>query len=157
MKPIRRCTLLKPPKVAVLSSRDLSASAEVRSVACTRALSLTAPAQRLTFVAPLVVDEWMRGADPLAIWPADTLPVAVLGVGGLVAVTTILCREGFVFSGFDPDGARVQGLPVRLLELLLVGLITLEVGVTTRALGALPVFGFSVLPGVAALLSLIHI
>jgi zinc transport system permease protein len=77
----------------------------------------------------------------------------VLGVGGLVAVTTILCREGFVFSGFDPDGARVQGLPVRLLELLLVGLITLEVGVTTRALGALPVFGFSVLPGVAALLA----
>ncbi|MCK6522841.1 metal ABC transporter permease [Myxococcota bacterium] len=77
----------------------------------------------------------------------------VLGVGGLVAVITILCREGFVFSGFDPDGARVQGLPVRLLELLLVGLITLEVGVTTRALGALPVFGFSVLPGVAALLA----
>jgi len=50
MKPIRRCTLLKPPKVAVLSSRDLSASAEVRSVACTRAVSLTAPAQRLTFL-----------------------------------------------------------------------------------------------------------
>ena len=26
-------------------------------------------AMSLTFVAPPVIDEWMRGVDPLAIWP----------------------------------------------------------------------------------------
>jgi len=44
---------------------------------------LLADAQRLTFVAPVVVDEWMRGTDPLAIWPPEVTPVSVLGIAGL--------------------------------------------------------------------------
>ncbi len=44
---------------------------------------LLANAQRLTFVSPIVVDEWMRGTDPLAIWPPEVQPVSALGVGGL--------------------------------------------------------------------------
>lgn len=77
----------------------------------------------------------------------------VLASGALVALVGVWWRRGFVFAGFDPDGARVQGLPVRTLELTLLALVTLEVAVATRALGALPVFAFSVLPGVAALLA----
>jgi zinc transport system permease protein len=42
---------------------------------------------------------------------------------------------------------------VRLLEVGLLVLVTLVVSVTTRALGALPVFAFSVLPAMAALLA----
>lgn len=77
----------------------------------------------------------------------------ILGVGLLTAVATLLFGRRWVQAGFDPDGARVQGLPVRWLDGLLLLLLTLLVAVCTRALGALPVFAFSVLPGMAALLA----
>jgi len=81
--------------------------------------------------------------------PEDLL--AVLGVSGLVAVALGLLYRGLVFAGFDPDGARIQKLPVARIELALWTLVALEVSVTTRAIGALPVFAFSVLPAMAAI------
>lgn len=60
--------------------------------------------------------------------------------------------RGFTFASFDPIAARVQRLPVRLLDAALVLSIGVLVGVTARALGALPVFAFATLPGAAALL-----
>jgi zinc transport system permease protein len=75
----------------------------------------------------------------------------VLGVGAVVTAAVLVARRGLVFAGLDPDTARVQGLPVRGLEMSLAFLIAAEVSVTTRALGALPVFAFAVLPAVAAL------
>ena len=66
----------------------------------------------------------------------------------------IVLQQRLVFTGIDPDGARVQGLPVRALELLLLGLVTIVTAAATKALGALPVFAFSVLPGLASLLVL---
>jgi ABC-type Mn2+/Zn2+ transport system permease subunit len=82
---------------------------------------------------------------------------AVLGVGGLALALAIWWQRGLIFAGFDPDGARVQGLPVRALELGLLALITLAVSTATRALGALPVFAFSVLPAMAALMATPHL
>ena len=76
----------------------------------------------------------------------------VIGIGGIVLALCAWARPGLIFAGYDPDGARVQGVPVRLLELAFLALVTLEVSVATRALGALPVFAFSVLPAMAALL-----
>lgn len=68
-------------------------------------------------------------------------------------------RRGFVFASFDAQSARVQGLPVRALDAAMMIAIGVAVGVSARALGALPVFALSTLPGAAALLllSLIHI
>ncbi len=77
--------------------------------------------------------------------------VAVLGVSGLVVVAIGFLYRGLVFAGFDPEGARVQALPTARIELALWTLVALEVSVTTRAIGALPVFAFSVLPAMAAL------
>ncbi len=77
--------------------------------------------------------------------------VAVLGVSGLVVVAIGMLYRGLVFAGFDPEGARVQALPTARIELALWTLVALEVSVTTRAIGALPVFAFSVLPAMAAL------
>jgi zinc transport system permease protein len=57
------------------------------------------------------------------------------------------------FALFDPEGARVQGLPVRKLELISWVLLALVVSVATRALGVLPVFAFAVVPAVTGLLS----
>jgi ABC-type Mn2+/Zn2+ transport system permease subunit len=84
--------------------------------------------------------------------PADLWVLLGLAVPALA--TAIALQRRLVFTGLDPDGARVQGLPVRALELLLLGLITVVAAAATKALGALPVFAFSVLPAFAALLLL---
>ena len=77
----------------------------------------------------------------------------VSGVGAVALTATLLLSRGLIYAGYDPDAARVQGVPVRGLELAFLALVTLEVSVATRALGALPVFAFSVLPAMAALLA----
>lgn len=81
--------------------------------------------------------------------PQDLYAVFVASALVVTAIATLY--RGLVFAGFDPEGARVQRLPVARIELLLWTLVALEVSVTTRAIGALPVFAFSVLPAMAAL------
>jgi zinc transport system permease protein len=78
--------------------------------------------------------------------------VAVLVAGGLILAIHLWWLRGLVFASFDPDAARVQGLPVSLLDRTLFVSIGVMVGVSARALGSLPVFAFSVLPAAAALL-----
>ena len=85
----------------------------------------------------------------VAVRPADLR--ATLIAGALVLGTQVWTRQGMVFASFDPDGARVQRLPVRALDAVLLLSIGLMVAVATRALGAMPVFAFSVLPAVASL------
>jgi len=70
--------------------------------------------------------------------------------GGIVLLLQLWWFRGFAFISFDPLAARVQGLPVRLLDILLLLCIGVMVGEAARALGALPAFALSVLPGVAA-------
>ncbi|APR79074.1 Zinc ABC transporter, inner membrane permease protein ZnuB [Minicystis rosea] len=74
-----------------------------------------------------------------------------LVAAGAVALQ-IVAGRGLRFASFDPDGARIRGLPVRLLDMALFVSIAVSVSVSTRLLGALPVFAFSVLPAMAALL-----
>jgi len=78
--------------------------------------------------------------------------VAVLVSGALILALTLWWLRGLVFASFDPDAARVQGLPVNLLDRTLFVSIGIMVGVSARALGSLPVFAFSVLPAAAVLL-----
>ncbi len=73
-------------------------------------------------------------------------------VTGAVMVLQLAAGRGFRFASFDPDGARVRGLPVLLLDTILFSSIAIVVSVATRVLGALPVFAFSVLPAMAAIL-----
>ncbi|MBK7860897.1 MAG: metal ABC transporter permease [Archangiaceae bacterium] len=74
----------------------------------------------------------------------------------VAAVVTLIAHGLFfkelLFSSFDADTARVSGVPVRRMGLLLHLTLALGVAVATRALGALPVFAFLVLPAGAALL-----
>jgi zinc transport system permease protein len=60
--------------------------------------------------------------------------------------------KDFLFISFDPETAGSLGAPVRRLDLALHGSLAVSVAVCTRALGALPVFAFLVLPAGAALL-----
>lgn len=81
--------------------------------------------------------------------PLDLALVIGSGIVSLLIVT--LSFRGLLFAGFDPEGASVHRLPVRLLDLLLWVLVAVEVSITTRAIGALPVFALSVAPAMAAL------
>ena len=75
----------------------------------------------------------------------------------MAGMTTVLMTlhgiwmRGFMQASFDLDGARIRGLPVRLLDAVLLLSLALAISVCTRILGALPVFAFSVLPALAAL------
>jgi zinc transport system permease protein len=81
--------------------------------------------------------------------PVDLVLVAVSG--GLVLALQLWWLRGLTFAAFDPDSARVQRLPVGLLNGAVLLSIGVLVGVSARALGALPVFAFSTLPALAVL------
>jgi zinc transport system permease protein len=74
-------------------------------------------------------------------------------VAAAVLALQLGLAKGFRFASFDPDGARIRGLPVRLLDAALFTSIAVAVSVATRVLGALPVFAFTVLPAMAAVLA----
>ncbi|QDG51418.1 metal ABC transporter permease [Persicimonas caeni] len=76
---------------------------------------------------------------------------AVLIAGALVIATQLAAFRGFVFASLDPIVARTQGVPVKALDLVLFGSIAIMTGLVTRALGALPTFGLTVLPAIGVL------
>jgi zinc transport system permease protein len=75
----------------------------------------------------------------------------VAGVGGAILFLQMWWYRGFTFVSFDRVGATVQGLPVRMLDAVLMMSVGVMVGVSARALGSLPVFAFSTLSAIAAL------
>lgn len=75
----------------------------------------------------------------------------ILGLSGALFVGHALTTRGMVLAAFDPAAAKVQGLPVRWLDAFLFLSVGAMVAIATRALGALPVFAFTVLPAMAAL------
>jgi zinc transport system permease protein len=81
------------------------------------------------------------------------LDLALVAAGTFTSFVVLFWfSRALTFTGFDPEGARVQGLPVRRLEGMFWALFALEVSVATRALGSLPVFAFAVLPAASGLL-----
>jgi zinc transport system permease protein len=60
--------------------------------------------------------------------------------------------RGFAFASFDPTAARVQRVPVGILDLVLLLSIAVMLAQAARALGAMPAFAMSTLPGMAAIL-----
>lgn len=84
----------------------------------------------------------------VAVLPEDFRLVAWMGA--LVLALHIWWWRGFTAVSFDRTGAFVRGMPVRILEVTLLVSIAAAIAVSTRVLGALPTFGFSVLPAMAA-------
>lgn len=84
------------------------------------------------------------------VTPGDLHKLEVAAAASLVL--QLVAGRGIRLASFDRDGARIRGLPVRALDLLLFVSIAVTVSVATRVLGALPVFAFSVLPAMAAIL-----
>lgn len=76
--------------------------------------------------------------------------VAVIGVGIVVAVLVVGFRRELGFASFDPDVARVTGVPVERIDALLMVLLSATVLVSVRVIGALLISAMLVLPAATA-------
>jgi len=86
----------------------------------------------------------------VVVAPEDLRALAM--IAAFVMVLQLWWYRGFSFASFDPLTARVHGLPVGLLDLVLLVSIALVVARVASTLGALPAFALSTMPGVAAAL-----
>lgn len=77
---------------------------------------------------------------------------ALAAAGASALLVHALFFKELLFVSYDPETAVVQGLGVVRYELLGNVAIAVVISVATRAVGALPVFAFTVIPAAAALL-----
>jgi zinc transport system permease protein len=88
--------------------------------------------------------------NAVAVPPAQIIIMA--GTATVIFVIHALFAKEFMFVSFDPDMARTLGYRTKVWNLLLFLTIGAAISVATRAIGALPVFGFMIIPPAAALL-----
>ncbi len=74
----------------------------------------------------------------------------VVGVGVLVLLTVALFYKEFLFITFDPETARVNGLPEPFLYYLLLALVALTVVISIKVVGIVLVSALLVTPAAAA-------
>jgi len=84
----------------------------------------------------------------LTVTREDLLVVAVLGVSGLATVT--LLYRALVGVVIDEEGARVAGVPVVPLNVLVAGLAGLTIGLSMQIVGILLIAALMVLPVIAS-------
>lgn len=77
---------------------------------------------------------------------------ALVGAGAVATCAHALFFKELLFVSYDRETATVQGLGVFRYELLLNVIVAVVISVATRAVGALPVFAFTVVPAAAALM-----
>jgi zinc transport system permease protein len=87
---------------------------------------------------------------------AVAVPPAQMNIMSVISVIVLLMHglfgKEFVFVTFDPEMARTLGLATRRWNLLLFLTIAVAISAATRAIGALPVFAFMVIPPAVGLL-----
>ncbi|NMC72647.1 MAG: metal ABC transporter permease [Myxococcales bacterium] len=76
----------------------------------------------------------------------------LLVAGAVVALAHGLFFKEFLFVSFDPETARAAGVRTGPMNVLLLVSIGIVIASASRAVGALPVFAWLVLPPIAALL-----
>ena len=74
----------------------------------------------------------------------------LVGTAAGLLLLHLWLRRGFVAAAFDTEAAAARRIPVRGLQTVLLATVALAVSVSTRTIGALPVFAFSTLPALAA-------
>lgn len=84
----------------------------------------------------------------LGISPGDLLQLAILGA--IVLGIVLLIRKELLFAAFDPLGAAASGLPVGVLEYLLLALLGVTIVVSIQAVGIILVVAMLVTPSATA-------
>jgi zinc transport system permease protein len=87
-----------------------------------------------------------------AVTVPESQILALLAVGAAALLVHGLFFKELLFTSYDPETAVVQGVGVLKYELTLNLIIAVVISVATRAVGALPVFAFTVIPAAAALM-----
>ena len=90
----------------------------------------------------------------LGISLGDLVQVAVLTVIVLAIVLTI--RKELLFATFDPSGAAASGLPVGVLEYLLLALLGVTIVISIQAVGIIMVVAMLVTPAATAQLLVVR-
>ncbi len=68
----------------------------------------------------------------------------------LIITAVVVLYKYFIFVSFDPDGAYAFGIDVKLIDYILVSLISVSVVSTLKAIGAVLVFAMFVAPAASA-------
>jgi zinc transport system permease protein len=84
----------------------------------------------------------------LTVERSDLVTIAGLGLGSLLLVAVLL--RSLIAVSLDEEGARVAGLPVPVLNVLVSMLAALTIGVSMRIVGILLIAALMVLPVIAA-------
>ena len=84
----------------------------------------------------------------LTVTRGDLLLVAILGVVGLALIGALY--RPLVAVALDEEAARVSGVPVALLNVLLAGLAGVTIAISMRIVGILLIAALMVLPVIAA-------
>jgi zinc transport system permease protein len=84
----------------------------------------------------------------LTVTRGDLVLVAVLGAAGLAAVA--LLYRALAAVVIDEEGARVAGVPVAALNVVVAGLAGVTIALSMRIVGILLIAGLMVLPVIAA-------
>jgi manganese/iron transport system permease protein len=90
----------------------------------------------------------------LGIGVSDLIQVAVLGA--IVLTVVLLIRKELLFATFDPLGAAASGLPVAVLEYLLLALLGVTIVVSIQAVGIIMVVAMLVTPSATAQLLVVR-
>jgi manganese/iron transport system permease protein len=90
----------------------------------------------------------------LAIGPGDLIQIAVLGL--IVVAIVVAIRKELLYATFDPLGAAASGLPVSMLEYLLLGLLGVTIIVSIQAVGIILVVAMLVTPAATAQLLVVR-
>lgn len=105
-------------------------------------------------VATRIVEE-LQDVSTLLFGTAVAVPESdmweLVIVLSIVMAIHIWWFRGFSAVTLDRIGAQVRKMPTEILQLSLLASIALAISVTTRILGALPAFAFSVVPALVAL------
>jgi len=75
----------------------------------------------------------------------------ILGIGTAVVVCLLLFWKELVYSSFDDEAARAQGLPVRAINMLLMIVTALTVTAAIRVVGVLLTGALTVIPVMSAI------
>ena len=84
----------------------------------------------------------------LTLTGGDLLVIAILGAVGLTLVAALY--RALVATAIDEEGARVSGVPVGLLNVVLATLAAVTIAVSMRVVGILLISALMVLPVIAA-------
>jgi zinc transport system permease protein len=98
--------------------------------------------------APVVSVESILFGSILAISPEDL--VLVIGVAAVVAVVFLFTWTRMAYATFDPELARLSGVPVAALDYTLLALTAVVIVVSVKTVGVVLVSSFVVIPAAAA-------